>query len=149
MAMLLSLQQHLEQASIIHGKFVEADRCRMLQTCEYFGETPKAWTTCGECDVCQGLPAWLEKDEMAERRTVLMPSVAQHQLSALKVWRRDYARRKHVAPYVILHDRTLAELLLRQPGTVEELIRVPGIGVQKAKNYGDDILEALLAALEV
>jgi ATP-dependent DNA helicase RecQ len=53
-----------------------------------------------------------------------------------------------VAPYVILHDRTLTELLLRQPATVEDLLLVPGIGPQKARKYGEEILEAVFTALE-
>ena len=60
----------------------------------------------------------------------------------------DFARRHHVAPYVILHDRTLSELLLRRPVTIEDLLLVPGIGPQKARKYGEDILEALFTALE-
>ena len=52
------------------------------------------------------------------------------------------------APYVILHDRTLSELLLRRPVTVEDLLSIPGIGPQKARKYGEDILEALFTALE-
>jgi ATP-dependent DNA helicase RecQ len=69
-------------------------------------------------------------------------------LGALKAWRRDMARRHRVAPYVILHDRTLAELLLRRPVTMEDLLLIPGIGPQKVRKYGEEILEALFTALE-
>jgi ATP-dependent DNA helicase RecQ len=130
-------------------RFVDRDDCRMRQICEYFGEVPKSWDACGVCDVCNGLPAWLDKDDAApSRRLVFDTGVNDRQLNALKAWRRDYARKRHVQAYVILHDRTLTELLIRQPATVEELMLVPGIGPQKARKYGEDILEALFRALE-
>jgi ATP-dependent DNA helicase RecQ len=39
--------------------FVDTPQCRQLQVCRYFGETPK-WKGCGECDVCRGMPDWLD-----------------------------------------------------------------------------------------
>jgi ATP-dependent DNA helicase RecQ len=38
--------------------FVESDRCRHLQVCNHFGQTPK-WERCEMCDVCGNEPAWL------------------------------------------------------------------------------------------
>jgi ATP-dependent DNA helicase RecQ len=129
-------------------KLVETDTCRMRQICEYFGETPKAWETCGDCDVCAGLPDWLQKDDSRPARSLLYKAeVDDRQLGALKAWRRDFARRERVAPYVILHDRTLTELLLRRPVTEEELLLIPGIGPQKVRKYGETILEAVLRAM--
>ncbi len=40
-------------------RFVESPRCRHLEICLHFGETPK-WKTCGACDVCSGLPPWMQ-----------------------------------------------------------------------------------------
>jgi ATP-dependent DNA helicase RecQ len=127
---------------------VDTNGCRMRQICEYFGENPKSWDQCGDCDACAGLPAWLQADEAKPARGVIhQPEADVTQLGALKAWRRDFARRHHVAPYVILHDRTLTELLLRHPVTIEDLLLIPGIGPQKARKYGEDILEALFTAL--
>lgn len=42
-------------------RFVENPQCRQLQVCRYFGETPK-WKSCGQCDVCRGMPDWLDFD---------------------------------------------------------------------------------------
>jgi ATP-dependent DNA helicase RecQ len=39
-------------------EFVEQNRCRHLQICRHFGETPK-WTSCEACDVCGSAPDWL------------------------------------------------------------------------------------------
>ena len=39
-------------------RFVESDRCRHLQICEHFGQTPK-WERCEMCDVCGNIPDWV------------------------------------------------------------------------------------------
>jgi ATP-dependent DNA helicase RecQ len=40
-------------------RFVESGRCRHLQICTHFGQTPK-WTRCEMCDVCGNVPDWLK-----------------------------------------------------------------------------------------
>ncbi|HEU0120463.1 MAG TPA: ATP-dependent DNA helicase RecQ [Bryobacteraceae bacterium] len=127
-------------------EMVEGNGCRMRSICEYFGETPKAWERCGDCDACAGLPEWMERDDA--RQVVAAGGVSEGQLGAMKAWRKDFARRQKVAPYVILHDRTLSELLARRPATLEELLLIPGIGPQKVKKFGEEILEALFTAQE-
>ena len=42
--------------------FVESKRCRHLQICRHFGETPK-WKTCAACDVCGSQPDWVSARE--------------------------------------------------------------------------------------
>jgi ATP-dependent DNA helicase RecQ len=39
-------------------RFAESDRCRHLQICTHFGQTPK-WERCGMCDVCGNVPDWM------------------------------------------------------------------------------------------
>ena len=64
-------------------------------------------------------------------------------LARLKTWRTEEARRKAMPPYVIFHDRTLAEVAARRPRTLEELQRVPGIGPAKLESYGSALLALL------
>ena len=47
--------------------FVESSSCRHRQICVHFGEIPK-WDSCGACDVCSGLPAWLSEETGRKRR---------------------------------------------------------------------------------
>ncbi|MDP2809048.1 MAG: DNA helicase RecQ [Rhodocyclaceae bacterium] len=61
----------------------------------------------------------------------------------LRQWRGQTAREQGVPAYVILHDRTLHELAVRQPLTLEELLDVAGIGQAKADRYGAALLELL------
>jgi len=41
-------------------RFAESARCRHLQICQHFGQTPK-WTRCDMCDVCGNRPSWLDE----------------------------------------------------------------------------------------
>jgi len=61
----------------------------------------------------------------------------------LRAWRRARAAEQHVPPYVIFQDRTLLEIAHRQPGSLESLGRVPGVGAAKVERYGRAVLEAL------
>ncbi len=46
--------------------FAESDRCRHLQVCQHFGQTPK-WERCEMCDVCGNSPAWVTAPVEEER----------------------------------------------------------------------------------
>jgi ATP-dependent DNA helicase RecQ len=43
-------------------QFVESTRCRHLQICTHFGQTPK-WQRCEMCDVCGNAPEWLSTSD--------------------------------------------------------------------------------------
>jgi ATP-dependent DNA helicase RecQ len=45
--------------------FVESDRCRHLQICTHFGQTPK-WQRCEMCDACGNTPDWMTAAPEAE-----------------------------------------------------------------------------------
>ena len=47
--------------------------------------------------------------------------------------------------YVIFHDRTLAEIAERRPGTAAELAGVSGVGRAKLERYGSEVLATLAA----
>jgi ATP-dependent DNA helicase RecQ len=58
----------------------------------------------------------------------------------LKEWRRGEARAQGVPAYVILHDRTLAEIAQRRPATLQGLEQVSGIGARKLERYGQALI---------
>jgi ATP-dependent DNA helicase RecQ len=62
---------------------------------------------------------------------------------ALREWRAARAKEQGVPAYVILHDRTLRELAAARPPTVDDLLRVSGIGAAKAARYGAKLLEVI------
>ncbi len=68
---------------------------------------------------------------------------AQRRFGALKAWRTEIARAHHVPPYVVFHDRTLAEMAARQPRTREALAGIAGVGAKKLDAYGEELLALL------
>jgi len=65
---------------------------------------------------------------------------------ALRAWRGEKACEQGVPAYVILHDRTLAELASQRPQSTAALLQVPGIGLAKAERYGEALLALLTEA---
>jgi ATP-dependent DNA helicase RecQ len=64
---------------------------------------------------------------------------------ALRAWRRDEAARQHLPPYVIFHDRTLAEIAARKPAGRSALAAISGVGEGKLDRYGEAVLDVLRA----
>lgn len=72
-----------------------------------------------------------------------------HQLfEALRAHRLEVARHDEVPPYVVASDRTLRELALLRPRTLDELLQVHGIGKAKAERYGEGLLDVVREQLE-
>jgi ATP-dependent DNA helicase RecQ len=67
-------------------------------------------------------------------------------VDALRAWRLDEARRNSIAPFVILHDRTLLAIASTLPKSSDDLLAVPGIGPAKLASYGDAILSIVATA---
>ena len=65
----------------------------------------------------------------------------------LRAWRRDEAARQAVPPYVIFHDRTLAEIARSRPATPAALGQVGGVGQAKLDRYGEAVLALVAAGL--
>jgi ATP-dependent DNA helicase RecQ len=61
----------------------------------------------------------------------------------LRTWRRDRAAEQHVPPYVIFQDKTLLEIAIVEPGSLDALGAVSGVGQSKLDRYGKGLLEAL------
>ena len=62
---------------------------------------------------------------------------------ALRAWRLEIARRADMPPYVIFHDKTLAEIARVRPTSLAGLAAVPGIGPAKLDRYGVDLLAVI------
>jgi DNA helicase-2/ATP-dependent DNA helicase PcrA len=61
-------------------------------------------------------------------------------VAALKAWRSERARKDNVPAYVVLWDSHLERIAERNPRSLLELARCPGIGPTKLERYGDEIL---------
>ncbi len=72
----------------------------------------------------------------------MTPEVAAR-FEALRSWRLEVARRTEVPPYVVFHDRTLAEIAHRHPSSAGALATIPGVGPAKLERYGESVLAVL------
>ena len=61
----------------------------------------------------------------------------------LRTLRTELARQARVPAYVIFHDATLLNIASAKPSTEAELLAISGVGEQKAKKYGQAILEEI------
>ena len=66
-------------------------------------------------------------------------------LRALKETRSRIAAKRHVPPYLVFTDATLADLCRKKPRTAEELLSVSGVGLVKLEQYGSAFLQTIAA----
>jgi len=62
---------------------------------------------------------------------------------ALRAFRIETARDEHVPPYVVASDRTLRDVAMLRPETLNDLLLAHGIGQAKVEKYGADILKVV------
>jgi ribonuclease D len=68
-------------------------------------------------------------------------------VTKLKKWRLERAFTERVAAYMICADRTLEELVIAQPTTLESLEAIHGLGASRIARFGAELLDALRQAL--
>lgn len=66
----------------------------------------------------------------------------------LKGLRKDVARRNGLPPYVIFQDPALEAMATSYPVSVTELQYLPGVGVGKAKRYGQEFVDVIRRHVE-
>jgi DNA helicase-2/ATP-dependent DNA helicase PcrA len=81
---------------------------------------------------------WLAGEPAAPTNGEPSPAFA-----ALRAWRLERARTDAVPAYVVFHDSTLQKIAARDPKTLGELAKVPGVGPAKLERYGDELLRVL------
>jgi hypothetical protein len=68
------------------------------------------------------------------------PQTAEALRAALEDWRKTVAQRENRAPYLILTNESLEQIVAERPSTAEALATIKGIGPVKLERYGADIL---------
>lgn len=62
---------------------------------------------------------------------------------ALKALRLSIAREKNLPPYVIFHDKTLLDMVLRRPLYLDSMAQIPGVGQSKLEKYAPAFLQVI------
>jgi ATP-dependent DNA helicase RecQ len=90
-------------------------------------------------------PPEAAKPRRARGKTPAVEMAAHDQsvYEALRRWRARAAKTQGVPPYVIFHDKTLAEIAATRPGSRAALERVNGVGEGKLARYGEAVLEVV------
>ncbi len=100
---------------------------------------PVTVPTCRVCDQ----PLGDGTERKLGRHTTCEASYDEALLDALKQWRLGVAKERRVPAYVVFTDATLIAVAERRPETHRDLLRIHGIGKQKADAHGDDVLAVL------
>ena len=64
-------------------------------------------------------------------------------LNHIMAWRRMQAEQQHIAPFMVLNQKTISAIVDYMPTNMAELLAVPGIGRAKAEKYGTELLNLL------
>jgi len=63
----------------------------------------------------------------------------------LKEWRASKAKEKGLALFQILHQRVLIQIVVSLPENTADLKKISGVGKKTIKNYGEELVELVLA----
>jgi ATP-dependent DNA helicase RecQ len=74
-----------------------------------------------------------------------VPAADRALFEKLRAKRLELAKAENVPPYVIFHDKTLAEMAARYPRSVAELAGILGVGEVKLARFGQAFLEIIKA----
>ncbi len=66
----------------------------------------------------------------------------------LKDLRKDISKKDKIPPFVIFQDPSLEDMCIQFPITMEEMQRVTGVGIGKAKKYGQPFLDIIKIYVE-
>ena len=88
-----------------------------------------------------------ESDEM-EGGAVACAAADDVLFSILKDVRKKISKKCDVPPFVIFQDPSLEAMATTYPITMDELMTIPGVGVSKAKRYGDEFLRVIKEYVE-
>jgi ATP-dependent DNA helicase RecQ len=96
-----------------------------------------------ELEVGPARPAPKRRGVSTGRTAGDLTDEASGRFEALRQWRLETARRDKVPPYVIFHDKTLAEIARSRPGSMADLAAIAGVGPAKLERYGAAVLAAV------
>ena len=69
-------------------------------------------------------------------------------LSALKAKRRALAEASKMPAYIVFNDRTLIEMAVQRPQSLDEMAHINGVGAKKLERYGEDFLSVIIGEAE-
>lgn len=87
------------------------------------------------------------REKLAEKAAIADAALSSESdreiLQALKYLRLSIAREHNLPPYVIFHDKTLIDMVMIKPTTLDQLAMVHGVGQSKLQKYGKEFLKVI------
>jgi ATP-dependent DNA helicase RecQ len=147
-------------------KYAYTKYCRRAFVLRYFGD-PAATSKCSGCDNCLGTTMERDTSPLDSRKSKAkgrfgkkeptrgkaVPVTAEVEfeldasqeklLVALRAKRIEIAREEKVPAYIVFSDRTLTDMAVRRPASLESLASVKGVGEMKLGRYGEKFLAVI------
>ncbi len=133
--------------------YATTSECRHAVLLSHFGQTMEPCE--GSCDCCDGTaPKFDLADDHARARrkkSKLLPRAGELDMSeeeedrfeVLRAWRRLVAREESIPAFMVFSDASLRSIARLDPRTPDELLDAHGVGPEKLRLYGEDVLETL------
>jgi len=83
------------------------------------------------------------KEKKRTYNASIIPDYDEALFERLRVVRMELAQQAGVPPFVIFHDRTLAEMALHRPRSIEMMGDIHGVGASKRERYGSVFVDAI------
>ncbi len=144
-------------------QFAEGGGCRHGGILTYFRDKQRI-SRCGHCDACTpNSTRKIQEVAHSSSKVRLRKSTARSKdsfeihepdptrepeswrIEVLKEWRREYAARNDIPPFLVFSDKTLRDLATQMPKTVEDLQKIYGLAEKKIARFGKELLEVLNA----
>lgn len=132
--------------------YAEGSDCRHAEILVYFRDQNRI-SSCGHCDICSPKhtlqfssekPKGMKKRRKKEVEEVEeMTSEQIWKSQVLRDWRKSYAKEKDIPAFLVFSDKTLKDLVVKNPKTIEELVEVYGLAQQKISLFGEELLREL------
>lgn len=91
---------------------------------------------------------YLGKDEDDQSGAGKSGAVDEQLFNILKEQRKTLSRKLNLPPFVIFQDPSLEDMAIQYPITIEELQNITGVGVGKAKRYGQEFVDLIKTHVE-
>ncbi|MFP4481125.1 MAG: helix-turn-helix domain-containing protein, partial [Desulfohalobiaceae bacterium] len=88
----------------------------------------------------------LQKRKKPEAQEYTEEEISHPELfQALKQWRTAKAKELNLAPYQVLHQRVLVQIVVFLPQTLSELEKIRGVGAKTVAKYGQELIDMVAA----